>query len=181
MPLPTGIKKIIIPLSFLFFFGVAWFGLFEPQLNRSSEYRAKLRTLEQQIEAISRQVGSYQPPTPEESAEWQRLADELQRRIPKGRQLSELYAFLSELVEKNNLENFNRQLVEDSEQELDEGGIQRRSFDLELTFDGDYQGVVDFLSGLHSLGRLVEVESLEISRKPPLVGIRLILRSYYSS
>ncbi|MBN2289414.1 MAG: type 4a pilus biogenesis protein PilO [Candidatus Glassbacteria bacterium] len=181
MPLPSGIKKVIIPLSFLFFFGAAWFGLFEPQFKKSREYREKLRTLEQQIEAITRQVGSYEPPTPEESERWQRLAEEIERRIPEGRQLTELYAYLSDLAEKSKLQNFNRQLVEGSDQESEEDGIKRSSVDLELTFQGEYKSVMRFLAGLHSLERLVEVQKLDVSRRPPLVGVKIILRSYYSS
>ena len=178
MPIPTGIKKVIVPLSFVFFFGVIWFGLYEPQLNKSREYRDKLKDLEQQVDAILRQVGSYEPPKPEERLEWQRLVAELDRRIPQDRQLTELYAYISDLAEKN---NFNRRVIADSDQELDESGIKRRSFDLELTFDSDYKALVSFLAGLHLLDRLVEVEKLEVTRKLPLVGVKMILRSYYSS
>ena len=181
MPIPTGIKKVITPLSILLFFGIVWFGLYEPQLTRSKEYRGKLKELEQQLDSIMRQVGSYEPPTPEETAEWQRLANELERRMPRERRLAELYAFISDLAQKNNLDNFNRRVIEDSDQELDESGIKRRSFDLELTFDSDYKALVSFLAGLHLLDRLVEVEKLEVTRKLPLVGVKMILRSYYSS
>ena len=72
-------------------------------------------------------------------------------------------------------------MIADSDQELDESGIKRRSFDLELTFDSDYKALVSFLAGLHLLDRLVEVEKLEVTRKLPLVGVKMILRSYYSS
>ena len=181
MPIPTGIKKVIVPLSFVFLFGVIWFGLYEPQLNKSREYRDKLKDLEQQVDAILRQVGSYEPPKPEERLEWQRLVAELDRRIPQDRQLTELYAYISDLAEKNNLDNFNRRVIADSDQELDESGIKRRSFDLELTFDSDYKALVSFLAGLHLLDRLVDVEKLEVTRKLPLVGVRMVLRSYYSS
>ena len=181
MPIPSHIKKVIVPLSFLFFFGGMWYGLFEPQFARSKEYRDKLKDLDGQIDVIIRQVGSYELPTPEERIEWQRLAGELERRIPQGRQLSELYAYISNLAEENNLDNFNRRVIEDSDQELEEGGIKFRSFDLVLTFDSEYQALVSFLAGLHSLDRLVEVEMLDVTRKPPLVGVRIILRSYYSS
>jgi len=181
MPLPSGIKKVIIPLSFVFFAGVMWVGLFEPQYKKAKEYEEKLSELDRQESAVFRKMRSYEVPTPEEKAEWQRLANELERRIPKGRQLAELYALLSELAQKNQLSKFNRRMIEDSDQELDEGGIKRRSFDLELTFEGEYQSIVAFLADLHSLDRLVEVEQLEVSRMPPLVGVRMVLRSYYSS
>ncbi len=181
MPIPTGIKKVITPLSILLFFGVIWFGLYEPQLTRSKEYRGKLKELEQQLDSIMRQVGSYEPPTPEETDEWQRLANELERRIPRERRVTELYAFISDLAQKNRLGNFDRRVIEGSENEFEEDGIKRSSFDLELTFDGEYHTLVRFLAGLRSLDRLVEVDKLEVIRKPPLVGVRIVLRSYYSS
>ena len=158
-----------------------WYGLYQPQFARSKEYRGKLKELEQQQEAIMQQVGSYEPPTPEETAEWKRLSDELERRIPQERRLMELYAFISELAQKNRLTNFNRRVIEGSDQEFDEDGIKRKSFDLELTFNGEYRAVVNFLKGLHSLDRLVEVDKLEVIRKPPLVGVEIVLRSYYSA
>lgn len=181
MPIPTGIKKVITPLSILLFFGIIWFGLYEPQLTRSKEYRGKLKELEQQLDVIMRQVGSYEPPTPEEPAEWQRLSAELERSMPRERRLTELYAFISDLAQKNRLDNFDRRMIEESDSVFNEDGIKRSSFDLELTFDGEYHAVVSFLAGLRSLDRLVEVDKLEVIRKPPLVGVRIVLRSYYSS
>ncbi|MEA2063840.1 MAG: hypothetical protein U9P14_09100 [Gemmatimonadota bacterium] len=181
MTLPAGITKIIVPACFLAFAALTWFGLYEPQLNKSREYRGKLAQLEAKVDAMFKQVGSYEPPTDEERSQWQSLALDIESRISRGRQLSELYAYLSDLAVDNNLGSFNRRLVEGSDSVRTDGGLELSSFDMEVTFDSDFDSLVKLLAGLNLLDRLVEVNQIEVFRKPPVVGVRIILRSYHFS
>lgn len=179
MTLPTGIKKVVVPLSILFLFGIVWYGLFKPEFEKISKYRAQPETARSQIESMIRQLSAFNPPTTQERAEWASLEKDLNRRLPKGRQITELYAQLSALAEKYELQNFERREPEESEKSYVDGGINHSGYSIELTFECSYSSLAGILHGIQNMDRLVEVVNLEITRNPPLIGVRVVLRSYF--
>jgi len=163
----------------LFLFGVVWFGLYKPEIEKISNYRRQPLAARQQIETMVRQISSFNPPAPEERAGWTDIENSILRRIPKGRQITELYADLSDMAEKYGLQNFQRREIEGSDKTFEDGGVTRNGLELELTFDAGYSTLAKFLNGLQNMERLNDVVNLEVTRKPPLVGVRMVLRSYY--
>ena len=166
MILPTGIKKVVLPLAILFLFGAVWYGLFKPEFAKISKYRAQ-------------PAAARTPATARETAEWASLEEAIIRRLPKGKQISGLYAQLSVKAEQCELRNFERRDLEGSESSYEDGGIARSGYSIELTFDCSYSSLIRFLNGLQAMERLVDVVRLEINRKFPLVGVRIVLRNYF--
>jgi len=74
-------------LAMLFVFGVSWFGLYKPELEKIAEYKQKPAANQRQIEELGRQLQEYNPPTEEERQEWARLEQEIDRRLPDGKQM----------------------------------------------------------------------------------------------
>ena len=179
MTLPTGIKKVIFPLGILFLFGIIGYGLFKPEFEKISEYRSEPVAARLQIDSMVRQLYAFNPLTEQERAEWASLEKDLNRRLPKGKQITELYAQISALAEKYELKNFERRELENSEKNYDNTGINRSAYSIELTFECSYSSLAGFLNGLQNIARLVEVVNLEITRNFPLIGVRIVLRSYF--
>ena len=179
MQLPTGVKKVVLPLGIMFLFGAVWYGLFKPEFAKISKYRAQPVAARSQIESMVQRLSAFNPPTAQERAEWERLEEDINRRLPKGKQITELYAQLSALAEKYELQNFGRSELEGSEKNFEDGAITRSGYSIELVFACSYSSLLSFLGSLHNLDRLVEVVNLEITRDLPLVGVRLVLRSYF--
>lgn len=184
MNLKGILKKILLPLGVLLFFAAVWFGLFRPEMAKIAEYRNKPMATQQQIESITAQIGSFEEPTNEERAQWDSLANEIQRKIPRGKEITSLYSELSRLVEKYSLAGFEREMVElpagTEAAVTDEGGVPRSSFDLKLTFQCRFESLIGFLDDVRSLDRLVEVTALDISRGVPNVMVSLNLKCYYT-
>jgi hypothetical protein len=180
MALSAGIKKVVFPVAFVAFAAAMWFGLYRPEFAKIARYRSEPLAQRQQIEDMIQQLSRFDPPTPEERSGWAALRVEMERRIPAGQQISDIYSGLSSLADLNGLNNFTRQTVPNSEKTLEDGGIKRNSFDLTISFECDYGSLVEFLKGLRSLNRLVEVTAMEVNRKVPEVEVKLTLRSYYT-
>ena len=180
MRLPTGIKKVIFPLGILFLFGIIWYGLFKPELEKISKYRSQPTAARSQIESMVRQLNVFNPATAQERAEWASLEKDLNRRLPKGKRIIELYVQLSTLAEKYELQNFKRRELENSEKSYDNGGINHSGYSIELAFECSYSSLAGFLNGLQNIDRLVEVVNLEITRNLPLIGVRIVLGSYFT-
>ena len=179
MILPTGIKKVVLPLAILFLFGAVWYGLFKPEFAKISKYRAQPAAARTQIESMVQRLSVFNPATARETAEWASLEEAIIRRLPKGKQISGLYAQLSVKAEQCELRNFERRDLEGSESSYEDGGIARSGYSIELTFDCSYSSLSRFLNGLQAMERLVDVVRLEINRKFPLVGVRIVLRNYF--
>ena len=179
MQLPTGVKKVVLPLSIMFLFGVVWYGLFKPEFAKISKYRAQPVAARSQIESMVQRLSAFNPPTAQERAEWASLEKDIDQRLPKGKQITELYAQLSALAEKYELQNFERRELEGSEQSFEDGAITRSGYSIELVFSCSYPSLLRFLGSLHNLERLVEVVNLEITRDLPLIGVKVVLRSYF--
>jgi len=180
MQLSTGVKKVVLPLSIMFLFGAVWYGLFKPEFAKISKYRAQPAAAGSRIESMVQRLSAFNPPTARERAEWASLEKDLERRLPKGKQIAELYAQLSSLAEKYELKNFERHELEGSEKSFEDGGITRSAYSIELLFECRYSSLLHFLRDLHNLERLVEVVNLEITRNLPLVGVKIVLRSYFT-
>ena len=180
MTIPSGIRKVILPLAMLFVAGVSWFGLYKPELEKISEYKKKPAANERQIEELGRKLQQYDPPTPDERREWLRLEQEVNRRLPGGKQISELYALLSKLAVANDCVNFQRQELAGTDTTYATEDIPRRGFDIQLDFECDYKGLKDYIDGLKRSDRLVELVGLEVNRSLPQISVKMVLRSYYS-
>jgi len=179
MQLPTGVKKIVLPLGIMFLFGTVWYGLFKPEFAKISKYRAQPTAARSQIESMVQRLSAFNPPTDQERAEWASLEKDTNRRLPKGRRKSQLYVQLSTLAEKYELQNFERRELEGSEKSFEDRGITHSGYSIELAFECSYSSLIRFLEGLQDMERLVEVVNLEITRDLPLIGIRIVLRSYF--
>ena len=179
MVLPSGIKKVILPLAILFLFGAVWYGLFKPEFAKISKYRAQPVAARAQIEGMVQRLSVFNPATARETAEWASLEEDISRILPKGKQISGLYAQLSAKAEQCELQNFERRELENSEISYEDWGIVRSGYSVELTFDCSYSSLIRFLDGLQAMERLVDLVRLEINRKFPLVGVRIVLRSYF--
>ena len=143
MIFPTILKKILLPLGLLACFAGMWFGLYRPEMARINEYRTQPLATRQQIEQMTRQLSVYQKPSEEERAEWLRLEREISQKIPWDREITSLYASLSELAEKHGLVDFQRQIREEAAAATPppEDGIPRQSFELELTFQSGFDSL----------------------------------------
>ena len=182
MNIPSGIKRVILPLMMLFVFAASWYGLFKPEMAKAELFRDKVEEINAQVDAMIRQGGNlYTPPAPEEIAEWDSLKVRIDKMLPAGRELTKLYSYLSELADNHNVVNFRRDLIKGSELSWTDGGIPRQSYDLSVTFDGDYRSVLEFLDELQRTERLIEITELSVSRNVPLISVRMVLRSYYSA
>jgi Tfp pilus assembly protein PilO len=179
MTIPGGVKKVIFPLGLLFLSGTMWFGLYKPEFSKISRYRNQPESARQKIEGMRRQLVTFELLTDVERIDWANTEKAILSRIPKGKQIPEFYANLSGLAELCSLKNFKRLERPDSALTFQDGGITRSGFDLELTFDSEYTSLVQFLNGLRQLERLVEVVNLEVTRKAPLVGVKMVVRSYF--
>ncbi|MCE5271304.1 hypothetical protein LLH00_08460 [bacterium] len=184
MNLKSVLNKVLLPLGVLAFFAVVWFGLYRPEMAKISEYRNKPLATRQQIESIAMQLSSFEEPTDSERAQWDTLGLLIQRRMPKGMEITSLYSDLSRLVEKDSLIDFQRELVElaggAAPAVSEEGGIAHSSFDLKLTFQCGFGALLEFLRDIRALDRLVEVTSLDITRGMPHVTVSLNLKCYYT-
>ena len=97
MTIPTGVKKVIFPLGILFIFATMWYGLYKPEMEKISKYRQEPIAARQQIDDMVRRLSAYSRPTEEERAEWVNAGNALNRRIPKGKQITEL-EFMHEIA-----------------------------------------------------------------------------------
>jgi len=179
MTIPSGVKKVIFPLGLLFLSGTIWFGLYNPEFNKISRFRNQPESARQKIEGMRRQVLTFELLTDVERMDWEKTEKAILGRIPKGKQIPGLYSNLSGLAELCSLKDFKRLEKPDSALAFQDGGITRSGFDLELTFDSEYTSLVQFLKGLRQLERMVEVVNLEVTRKAPLVGVKMVVRSYF--
>ncbi|MBW7995308.1 MAG: hypothetical protein FVQ81_01805 [Candidatus Glassbacteria bacterium] len=180
MTLPSGVRKVILPLAILFIFAAAWFGLYRPELEKISEYRKQPAANRARIEQLVRQMNYYDPPIAEEREEWRRLEEQIHRRLPAAKQMSGLYALLSRLAVGRELQNFTRQELAGTDTTYATDGIPRRGFDIQLNFECDYAGLKGYVDGLKLADRLIEVVSLEVNRSLPLINVQMVIRSYYS-
>jgi len=175
----AGLKKVLFPLGLISAFAVIWFGLYKPELKKIAKYKEDPQKARQKIEAMMQKINAFQPPDSAERIEWIKLAEELERRIPKGKQISQLYADLSALAEEYRLMNFQRRDLPGTDSTYQDGGLPRNGFDLELSFECEYAALVKFLNSLRKMERLTEVIDLEVTRKVPLVGVKMVVRTYY--
>lgn len=181
MTIPGGIRKVILPLAMLFVAGASWFGLYKPELEKISEYKKKPAANERQIEQLGEQLSKYNPPTDEERQEWARLDSEINRRLPKDKQITELYALLSGLAVANKCQNFSRQEMPGTDTTYVSEEIPRRGFDVQVDFECKYKSLKGYCDDLKQADRLIEVVNMEVSRNLPLLKVKMVLRSYYSS
>ena len=180
MNIPSGIRKVILPLVMLFVFGVSWFGLYKPELEKISEYKKKPAANERQIEELGRQLSQYNPPTADERKEWARLEEEVDRRLPKGKQIAELYSILSRLAVAHDCQNFTREELPNSDAVYATEVIPRSGFDIQIAFECGYKALKGFLDDLKKSDRFIDLVSLEINRNLPMIRVSMVLRSYYS-
>jgi Tfp pilus assembly protein PilO len=59
-------------------------------------------------------------------------------------------------------------------------GITLNQISLRTTFHCRYQDLADFLKGISTLPRIIEVESITIERKLPLMDVEIALNAFYS-
>ncbi len=180
MTIPSGIRKVILPLAMLFIFGAAWFGLYKPELAKISEYNKKPAASRQKIEQLVRELNEYDPPTADERAEWKALEREFSLKLPRGKQITELYSLLSRLAVNLGCEDFNRMEIENSDTVYTSGDIPRRGFDIQLDFSCDFHSLREYINGLKGADRLIEVVRLEVDRSLPLLNVKMVIRSYYA-
>jgi len=179
MTVPSGVKKVIFPLALLFLFGASWYGLYQPELEKIARYKERPAANRAQIEKMVRQISDFQPATEVEKGQWRTLEDEINRRLPQGKQIAGLYALLSSLAENCSLQNFQRQDVEGRDSTFTDGGIERKGFEVQLTFDCAYGNLARFVDGLKNAERLVEIMQIDLTRNVPYVGVKMRIRSYY--
>ncbi len=180
MTIPSGIRKVILPLAMLFVFGASWFGLYQPELEKIAEYKKKPAALSEQIGQRVRQLNEYDPPTVAERAEWEALEQEFSLKLPPAKQITDLYSQLSRLAADQRCQDFNRLEIENSDTTYASGDVARRGFDIQLNFACDYRSLKGYLDGLKNSERLVELVELEVSRNLPLLDVKMVIRSYYS-
>jgi Tfp pilus assembly protein PilO len=180
MTIPSGIRKVILPLAMLFVFGASWFGLYKPELDKITEYKKKPAAISQQIEQRVRQLGAYDPPTAEERVEWEALEREISLKLPPAKRITDLNSLLSRLAADLNCQDFNRQEIENSDTTYASGDVSRRGFDTQLNFACDYSSLKGYVDGLQGAGRLIELVELEVNRSLPWLSVRMVIRSYYS-
>ncbi len=179
MTIPSGIRKVILPLAMLFAFGVSWFGLYKPELAKISEYKKKPAANSQQIELLVRQLNEYDPPTAEERTQWKALEQELNLKLPRGKHITELYSLLSRLAADLHCQDFNRLEIANSDTTYASDDIPRRGFDIQLDFTSDFRSLKGYIDGLRGTGRLLELVGLEVNRSLPLLTVKIVIRSYY--
>ena len=179
MTVPSGVKKVIFPLAIIFFFGVSWYGLYKPELDKIALYKEQPLADRAQIEKMLHQINEFDPVSPEERTQWQALNEEFDKRLPKSKQIAGLYALLSSLAESCGLENFQRQDLQNSDSTFTDGGVERSGFDIELNFDCAYSNLAKFIDGLQGAERLTEIVQMDLTRNVPFVGVKMRIRSYY--
>jgi Tfp pilus assembly protein PilO len=180
MTIPSGIRKVILPLAMLFVFGASWLGLYQPELEKIAEYKKEPAAIRQQIEQRVRQLSEYDPPTAEEREEWDILEREFSLKLPPAKQISDLYSRLSRLAVDSHCQDFNKLEIENSDTTYASGDVARRGFDIQLNFACDYRSLKDYINGLKKAGRLIEVVELDVNRNLPLLDVTMVIRSYYS-
>ena len=168
-----------MPVVIILFFGGAWFGLFKPEFEMIAKYKLQPAAARTQIEKMIQQLSTYNPPDDKERAEWKSMEGKVDRKIPRGRQITELYSLISSLAEKYELVDLQRQEVALSDSAYSTAGIARNGYDIELIFQGNYASVVKFLNDLQNAERLVEIVSIELNRSLPLLQVKMVLRSFY--
>ncbi len=179
LPGLNSLKRAVVPLAILLLFAGAWYGLLRPEYRRISELRGQPESHRQQIEGMMHRLGEFREPTEQERLEWVGLEERLRQRLPQGRQLTGLYSLLSTLAGRHGLRQFTRVELPDSARTLEDGGITRQAFDLELNFAADYKSLLGFLEDLRRAERLIDVVRLEVEREPPLVTVRMVIRSHF--
>lgn len=179
MQIPSGIKKIFIPLGLIFLFAAAWYGLYEPEFRKIAKYKTQPAAARAQIEKMIQQLGAYNPPADTELAEWKILEEKINRKIPTGKQITELYSLISALAEKDQLADLQRQEVDASDKEYTDNGITRNGYDVNLKFQGTYSSLAKFIGDLQNSERLIEIVTFNVNRHLPMLQVEMVLRTYY--
>lgn len=182
MSIPPVLRRILLPLGLIGLFAAMWFGLYRPEMDKIAEYRNAPLATRHQIDQMTRQLSAYERPTDAERAEWETLEQEIRRKIPRGRDITSLYASISELVVKYSLTDFQRNLLDEAAESAvtTTDGIPRRSFGIELTFESGYAELIGFIRDIRDLDRLVEVTMLDVTRGVPNLSVRMSIKCYYA-
>ena len=80
--------------------------------------------------------------------------------------------------------HFPNSAAEEDASPADEGNsildLKLNTFTIRTDFHCEYQALAHFLKGINNLDRLLEVESLEIKRRLPLMEVEIAIHAFYS-
>ena len=146
---------------------------------------------------------SSPPLSPGERGELQKAQERLLRALPKEKDVPSVLQDISRVAQDYNLSNLSLTTIETaaaSSPPAPGGGASQAvvvqpapaaspaapgsggpidSFNIKLTFAGDYREIAPFLEALQGIPRLVTIQSLQLQRALPQVVAEVVVNAYY--
>ena len=144
-------------------------------------------------------------PTDDEKKIWWEVKDNLFRRIPPEKRLLQLVKDIAKVAEDCSIydvsfsmpdaqansirrnravDNFPNSSMGTNDSPASQGNktvdVKLDKFTIRTDFHCEYQELANFLKGINDLSRLIEVESLQIKRRLPLMEVEIAINAFYS-
>lgn len=140
-----------------------WFLLLSPLLEETSQTQEERAAREARLQSLDSQVSELES-VRDNSAEIERRLLELSRRVPEQ---DETPALLVQLQEISNASGVVQLSIDPGDPELfNANGVDYSRIPIEMTFEGTYEQLQDFLFRLRNLSRLVTVNELQYAPVP---------------
>lgn len=195
--IPKMSRRFLAPVAGLVALLVLGFWVFK--IRGIQRLRSEILQVEGKLSKGQEMWRSSPPLSPGERAELQKAQERLLRALPKEKDVPPVLQDISRVAQDYNLSNLSLTTIETaaaSPSAAPGGGTSQAvvvqpapaapgspgpidSFNIKLTFAGDYREIAPFLEALQGIPRLVMIQSLQLQRALPQVVAEVVLNAYY--
>ncbi len=198
---PLYLRKWAIISLFTLVIGVGsvYLFLFAPKIKEIDRVSNELAYFEEKICEAKRLRAAYGIPGEKEKMCWEETKVRFWSKIPSGENLLQLMENLAGLARESGIMDISfcpvkrggagrlgRQLTLSlrSKKEAESNSVcalesKLDSFFLETSFHCHYRELADFLEGVETLPRLIEMESIYIRRELPKIAVEMAIKAYF--
>lgn len=203
--LSPSLKLALYAIAFFLLCIIVFLPLYIAKINELNTIQLQINEVENNLVEGKSLEARCDLPTDDEKKLWSEVRDNLYRKIPPEKRLLQLVKDIAKVAEdcsiydlsfsmpesqanslrrNRSVDNFPNSGVERSVLHANQGNevidVKLDKFTIRTDFHCEYQDLAHFLKGISNLDRLLEVESLEIKRRLPLMEVEIAINAFYS-
>ena len=203
--LSPSLKYALYATAFFLLCIIIFLPIYLAKINELNAIQSRIKEVENNLLEGKALKARCNLPTDDEKKIWLEVRDDLFKRIPPEKRLLQLVKEIASVAEdcsihdvsfsmpvsQENSIGTNRTVVNSpnasierdmlsAKQENEMDDVKMDKFTIRTVFHCEYQELAHFLKKINNLARLLEIESLEIKRRLPLMEVEMAIHAFYS-
>ena len=203
--LSPSLRLALYAVAFLLVCCIIFLPLYLSKINELKSIQSEINEVENNLLEGKQLQARCELPTEDEKKVWSEIRYSLYGRIPPEKRLLKLVKDIAKVAYDCSIydvsfsmpdsaedyrrmnsvnDNISNPIIETAAASSAQGNmpddIKLNRFSIKTSFHCRYQDLARFLKGINNLPRLIEVESLEIKRRLPLMEVEMAINAFYS-